>query len=132
MKKIIIPIISILLFGCGVVPPVKEDLGYQGQNKEGLSVSQLLEKLRSDPNVQVREERGWQIAEVKSERAIYSFTPANHPAHPSYVKREVIEKDGSIYLETTAKCGAEKSVCDQLVRDFIELNNKVKSSVGGR
>lgn len=130
MSKFIVPIISILLFGCGATSPMKEDLGYQGQNKEGLAVSQLLEKLKSDPNVQVREERGWQIAEVKSERALYSFTPTNHPAHPSYVKREVVEKDGSIYLETTARCGAEKSVCDQLVRDFIELNNKVKSSIG--
>ncbi|GAB2190080.1 hypothetical protein MAH1_16880 [Sessilibacter sp. MAH1] len=127
MKKIIISIVSILLFGCGATSPVKEDLGYKGQNQEGFAVGELLEKLKSDPNVQVREERGWQIAEVKSERALYSFTPETHPAHPSYVKREVVEKDGSIYIQTSVSCGAEKSVCDQLVRDFIELNNKVKS-----
>ena len=119
------------VIGCNASSPAKEELGYQGQNKEGVTVSALLAQLKSDPNVQVRVERGWHIAEVKSERALYSFTPESHPAHPSYVKREVIEKDGAVYIETSARCGAEKSVCDQLVRDFIELNNKVKNSVGG-
>ncbi|HAD09291.1 MAG TPA: molecular chaperone DnaJ, partial [Porticoccaceae bacterium] len=28
--------------------------------------------------------------------------------------------------------GAEKNVCDQLVRRFIELNNKVKNSIGDK
>ncbi|ABD81087.1 hypothetical protein [Saccharophagus degradans] len=132
MKKIIILLFTTALFGCGASSPVKEGLGYEGQNSEGLAVSELLVKLKSDPNVQVRVDRGWQIAEVKSERALYSFTPETHPAHPSYVKREVIEKGGSIFIETSARCGAEKTVCDQLVRDFIELNNKVKESIGSK
>jgi len=130
MRKIIILVISVNLFGCGTTSPAKENLGYQGQNREGLAVSELLEKLKSNPDVRVKTERGWEIVEVKSERALYSFTPENHPAHPSYVKREVVEKNDSIYIETNAKCGAEKSVCDQLVRDFIELNNKIKEDIG--
>ena len=132
MKNIIILAISVIMFGCGATSPTKEDLGYQGQNREGLAVSELLEQLKSSPDVQVRTERGWEVAEVKSERALYSFTPEIHPAHPSYVKREVVEKDGSIYIEITASCGAEKSVCDQLIRDFIELNNKVKENMGSK
>ena len=129
MKLLSIFLISMLV-GCSSITPVKEDLGYQGQNSSGLGVNELLSKLKSDPEVNVRVERGWQIAEVKSERALYSFTPESHPAHPSYVKREVVEKDGSIFMETSARCGAEKTVCDQLIRDFIELNNKVKENIG--
>lgn len=34
--------------------------------------------------------------------------------------------------DTTASCGAEKSVCDQLVRDFVELNNRVSEQVQRR
>jgi hypothetical protein len=132
MKKIFALILAASLFGCGATSPVKEELGYEGHNSDGVAVSELLEQLKSNPDVQVRVERGWQIAEVKSERALYSFTPETHPAHPSYVKREVIQKEGSIYIETSARCGADKKVCDQLVRDFIELNNKVKKSVGGK
>lgn len=130
MKKILFLFISLVLFGCNANAPLKEDLGYKGQSPEGLGVGELLAQLKSNPEVQIRTERGWQIAEVKSERALYSFTPETHPAHPSYVKREVVEKDGAIYIETSAMCGADKNVCDQLIRDFIELNNKVKKSVG--
>ncbi|RJG18393.1 molecular chaperone DnaJ [Alcanivorax profundi] len=119
-------------FGCGVASPVKEELGYEGQNSDGLAVSELLETMKSNPDVQVRVDRGWQIAEVKSERALYSFTPETHPAHPSYVKRQIIQKEGSIFIETSARCGAEKNVCDQLVRRFVELNNKVKNSIGAK
>jgi hypothetical protein len=132
MKSIFILIIATALFGCSANSPVKEDYGYQGQNSEGLSVSEFLDHLRSDPNVQVRVDRGWQIAAVKSERTIYSFTPVIHPAYPSYVKREVIEQNGSVFIKTSAHCGAEKNVCDQLVKDFIELNNKVKEEIGGK
>lgn len=111
---------------------MKEDLGYQGTRKGSISVEAFLEQLKSDPDAQVREVHGWQIVEVRSERALYSFTPATHPAHPSYVKREVVEKDGAVYIETHAKCGAKKSVCDQLIRDFVELNSKVKQSATGK
>ncbi|HCO58972.1 MAG TPA: molecular chaperone DnaJ [Porticoccaceae bacterium] len=132
MKKISVLVFAASLFGCGVTSPVKEELGYEGQNSDGLAVSELLETLKSNPDVQVRVDRGWQIAEVKSERALYSFTPETHPAHPSYVKRQIIQKEGSIFIETSARCGAEKNVCDQLVRRFVELNNKVKNSIGDK
>ena len=132
MKKIFVLVFAASLFGCGSAPTVKEELGYEGHNSDGLAVSELLEQLKSNPDVQVRVERGWQIAEVKSERTLYSFTPETHPAHPSYVKREVVQKEGSILIETRARCGAAKDVCDQLVRDFIELNNRVQKSVGDK
>ena len=128
--KLLSLFLIVMLMGCSSPTPVKEDLGYQGQNNSGLGVNELLSQLKSNPEVNVRVERGWQIAEVKSERALYSFTPESHPAHPSYVKREVVEKDGSIYIETSARCGAEKTVCDQLIRDFVKLNNKVKEDIG--
>ena len=81
-----------------------------------------------------REGRSWlsRSKGLRARRALYSFTPESHPAHPSYVKREVVEKDGSIYMETSARCGAEKAACDPLIRDFIGLNNKVKTSVNAQ
>lgn len=130
MKKILIFVILIVSISCNTSSPAKEDLGYQGQSSERLVVEELLFQLKSNPEVQFRVERGWHIAVVKSEHTLYSFTPENHPAHPSYVKRSVVEKDGAIYMETSAKCGAEKDICDQLLRDFIELNHSVKEKVG--
>lgn len=130
-SSFVLTIFIALLVGCGTTPNERDELGYRGTNSGGLGVSELLSQFRSDPNVDVRVNNGWQIADVKSEKAIYSFTPETHSAHPSYVKRKVVNKDGSIYIDTSVRCGAEKSVCDQLVRDFIELNNKVRSDLVG-
>lgn len=130
MNKILSLLFSITLLGCNASTPVKDDLGYQGRSStQELSVDELLAQLEADPTVQMRTENGWKIAVPNSGRVLYSFTPNTHPAHPSYVKREVVEKDGAVYIQTSASCGAEKNVCDQLIRDFIELNNKVKNSM---
>lgn len=117
------------LSACTTATGKDDGLGYQGYSKEGEAVGETLTRLKSDPNVKVRTDRGWTIVTSESGRIIWSFTPVDHPAHPAYVKREVIEKDGTIYIDTSARCGAEKSVCDKLVQDFIDLNNKVRENM---
>lgn len=129
MNRIVLAVFSVLVIGCSADAPVKGGLGYQGRSSEGVSAAELLSQLQADPEVEFRTKRGWRIAAIKSERVLYSFTPDNHPAHPSYVKREVVQEEGGIYMKTSVSCGATKNVCDQLVRDFIELNKKIKNSV---
>jgi hypothetical protein len=130
MNRFLVAALSITLIGCNASSPVKDDLGYQGYSSKGVAVEELLSKLKANPDAKFRIEGGWHIVELKSEQALYTFTPQNHQAHPSYVKREVVEKDGALYIETTAECGAENIVCDQLVRDFIKLNDGVIEYIG--
>ncbi len=125
-----IAVLSIALIGCTTSVSKDDGLGYQGYSKDGEAVGEMLGRLKSNPNMKVRMDRGWTIVTSDSGHTLWSFTPEGHPAHPSYVKREVIEKDGSIYIDTSARCGAEKSVCDKLVQDFIDLNNKVLENMG--
>jgi hypothetical protein len=120
----------VLLVGCAST----DKLGYQG-NKMSSSKSpnslQVLESLKSNPAAVFRIQNGWTIVNVdnEQEKSIYSFTPESHPAYPSIVKREIVEKDGSIHINMTAKCGATKDICDKLVQQFIALNDKVKQSM---
>ncbi len=110
----------------------EDELGYKGKNSDGLSPEALLLKLESDGETEIREERNWVVATSNKLRTIWSFPPKSHPAYPSYVKREVIEKDGTIFMETSVRCGAEKSQCDELVKDFIELNAKVHNEINSK
>ncbi len=102
-----------------------DDLGYQGYKDDGSSVEETLSELKDNPEIQVRNSSGWTIATKEGGRIIWSFTPNSHPAHPSYVRREVLERDGSVYIDTKARCSASKNICDRLVQDFIDLNNKI-------
>ena len=123
-------LLSFLLFGLFSSFTYGDDLGYEGQNKEGVSVDEKLTELRSDKSFSVYEQDGWIIASTK-EGVMYSFTPTKHPAHPAYVERRVIERDGAVYIDMSTRCGASKSACDDLVRSFQELNKKIMQSMGG-
>ena len=105
------------------------ELGYQGFNTEGDSVESTLAKLKNDPEVNIRVSEGWAIATKEGGRIIWSFTPINHPANPSFVKREIVERDGSIYIDTSASCSSTKEICDKLVQDFVDLNNRIVENI---
>ena len=132
MNKLIYVIVFSLLIGCASTE--QESLGYKGKKKsssENPGALKTLENLRNNPDATFRNNNGWVIINIDNgdEKSIYSFTPESHPAYPAIVKREVIEKDGSIHLEMTAKCGASKKVCDDLIQQFVALNNNVRQAV---
>jgi hypothetical protein len=101
-------------------------------NRSGIgyaSVAEALAALRAKPGAEVGEQDGWTIiqdAESETSIALWSFAPANDPAHPSAVKRVVSEQDGSVQIEMRVLCEATKAACDQLVRDFQALNDQMK------
>lgn len=68
---------------------------------------------------------GWTIIKIPAEHAIWSFTPASHPAHPSMILRVPYERDGMLYLGTDVKCGATKPVCDALAEEFKAMNARM-------
>jgi hypothetical protein len=70
-------------------------------------------------------EDGWVVIHDSSDRSIWSFTPAEHPAHPAVVKRYVYEENGHVMLGMKALCQAGKSACDQLIRQFQEMNEQL-------
>ncbi|MEP1446223.1 MAG: molecular chaperone DnaJ [Paraglaciecola sp.] len=106
-----------------------DELGYDGYNSDGKTVEEKLNELKNDKSFNVYEQGSWIIASSQ-EGVMFSFTPSNHPAHPAYVERHVIERDGAIYIDMSARCGASKENCDELVRSFQELNKKIMQNMG--
>lgn len=56
---------------------------------------------------------------------IWTFTLADHPAHPAAICRYETLDDGSFTLRMNVVCGASKPVCDELVRQFQEHDRKI-------
>jgi hypothetical protein len=78
-----------------------------------------------------RDRDGW-IAfdeKVADNTVLWVFVPQTHPAYPATVKRTVIENDGKLYIDMRILCGAQKSVCDDLVRDFTALNEQMRREI---
>ena len=95
------------------------------------TVAAALAALRTKPGVTIRVEDGWTIAEERADRssAVWSFTPQGHPAHPAAVKRTTYEEDGQVWIDMQVLCQAAKAPCDTLVREFQELNDRIRTSL---
>ncbi len=116
-------------------PPIEESahaaekLGYS-------SVAEALEALKSKPHAQVNvtQPDGWTIVnEPPPNFAVWSFTPQGHPAYPAVVRRTTRQApDGNVSVEMVALCQAAKEPCDQLIRDFQQLNEQMRERVRSR
>jgi hypothetical protein len=114
-------------FGSGPTPlPEQPDasVGYD-------SPEAALAALRARPDVTIREEAGWIMASDVKSSALWTFTTPGNDAHPAVVKRTIVEHDGGLSVQMDVLCGGSKEACDQLVRDFQVLNEKMKQELGG-
>ena len=97
------------------------------------SVAVALTDLRAQPRVKFRQQNGWTVAEDDATLTIWSFPPPNDPAYPSAVRRKVVQQpDGASSLEMSVLCEASKAACDNLVRTFEQLNERMKAQLQGR
>jgi len=98
------------------------------------SVQEAFDALSADENARQSFYQGWTIfnQKVDGKYIIWSFTPENHPVHPSAVRREVIGKDGQIYIGMGVMCHSSRFDCDQLVEQFKEINRNLKRRLSGQ
>ncbi len=98
------------------------------------TVQEALEALKQKPNVRIEVTKpdAWIIAHEPADIQ-WSFAPAGHYAYPAVVRR-VLKVDGSgdLRIEMSALCQAAKSSCDQLLKEFEELNERIHQSVKAR
>jgi hypothetical protein len=106
----------------------------ESQNNEigYATVAEALATLRGRPDVQISQQGGWTIVSDSVSSTIWSFTPSDHPAYPSAVKRSVVSRDGSTYMDMKVLCESTKTACDKLVVDFQQLNQRATASIAER
>ena len=123
MKKF--PLIFIILYIPAILAQVSEPspIGYD-------TVDEAFRALEADPTAGMKEYEGWVIFTQK-DKGIYilwSFTPENHPAHPSAIRREVVKKGDEIFIKMDALCHSNKLDCDQLIKQFELINERIKQN----
>ena len=98
------------------------------------SVAAAREALRSHSGVVFDVQNGWDIATDDGTRTIWSFAPPDYPAYPAAVKRQLVESGEGVTLEMSVLCQASKEACDDLVREFMQLNenamNEARAAAG--
>jgi hypothetical protein len=83
-----------------------------------------LAAVSSRPGVEVTIENGWTIVADLNAHEIWSFAPQGHPAYPTAVKRALTETSQGVLMSMSVDCHATKTACDNVVRQFEELNDR--------
>ena len=96
------------------------------------TVADALVALDAKPGVVFRMQAGWTIAEDAPAQTFWSFPPPGDPAYPSAVKRQLVQSGKGVEMNMTVLCQSTKAACDNLVRQYQQLNAQMKGSLGGR
>lgn len=104
------------------LPEQPADIGYP-------TPAAALAALRAKPGVVITERPGWTVAEDQSEKALWTIAEPGNPAYPAVVKRYLSNVGGSMHLEMKVLCGASKEACDNMVKQFQQLNSNVVNAV---
>ena len=83
--------------------------------------------LSADPELEFREESGWLSADRRegNDVVFWTFTSAEHEAHPAVIKRILIKTEGEWQLEMRVLCEADESACADLVGEFQAFNDRL-------
>ena len=92
------------------------------------TVQDAYDALSADPTAKKSEFDGWTIfnQKIDGKYVIWSFTPVDHPVHPTAVRREVVKKDGEVYITMDALCYSSRLDCDQLIEQFKQINQNLQ------
>jgi hypothetical protein len=97
------------------------------------TVEQAFKALESDSEAKITEFEGWTIFNQKGDGSyiLWSFTPHQHPAHPTAIRREIVKRDEEILINMNALCESGKFECDQLIDQFKQINENIKKQMLG-
>ena len=92
------------------------------------TVQDAYDALSADPTATQSVHDGWTIfnQKVDGKYIIWSFTPVDHPVHPSAVRREIVKKDGEVYISMDVLCHSSRFDCDQLIEQFKQINQNLQ------
>lgn len=69
------------------------------------------------------------LFEDESSLTYYAFTLPGHPAHPAWVTRKIVEKDGEISMEMIGFFAGDEEPFSELFQDYAELSYQIQSDL---
>jgi hypothetical protein len=72
---------------------------------------------------------GWTVVSEDRTQTLWSFAPDAHPAHPAVVRRQLVHRDGVLYIEMEVLCEGPKPACNRLEVEFEALNARARDDI---
>ncbi len=97
------------------------------------TVQEAFDALVADPSAVQSEYEGWTSfnQKVDGKYIIWSFTPQDHPVHPTAVRREITNNEGDVSISMAVMCHSSRFDCDQLIEQFQKINENLQRKLAG-
>ena len=96
------------------------------------TVAEALADLKKRTDLTVAQQRGWTVISDEKNHVVWSFPSRSDPAYPSAVRRSIKNENGAAYVNSDILCESTKAACDNLVRQFNELDAQMREALRGR
>jgi len=69
------------------------------------------------------------LFEDASSSTYYAFTLPGHPAHPAWITRKLVERDGDVAMDQIGYFAGEEEPFSELFQDYAELTYQIRSDL---
>jgi hypothetical protein len=108
-----------LLLLIAAAGPSSSDGNFECRTVSAEQLNQMFDRARAQPGAVLMHEPGVERVEVASDYRIDFFTEAGHFAHPSLVRRTVVQSGESVSIRTEGYTAGEGKSCADWVAEFL-------------
>ena len=98
-------------------------------SNHSINVAALHERIKGSPGASEAVSRNPDFEVINFRGALWNFTQAGHPAHPSVACRRIVQIDGQMRVETQLHCSAAKAACDRLAESYRALDREMMEAI---
>ena len=67
--------------------------------------------------------------EDASSSTYYAFTLPEHPAHPAWITRKLVDRDGEVVMDLIGYFAGDEEPFSELFQDYAELTYQIRSDL---
>src|SRR5688572_18607331 len=96
--------------------------------------SRYLDAVRAklESTAEIYKDKNLVVFSDRGTRTFYIFTTKDHPAHPAWITRQMVEQDGQVNVRQIGYFAGAQEPFDVLFGEYLKLNEELRENVGRR
>jgi hypothetical protein len=87
---------------------------------------------RHEASAEIYKDKNVVVFSDPTTRTFYIFTTKDHPAHPAWITRQVVEQGGKVSVRQIGYFAGAQEPFDRLFSEYLQLNEQLKHEVEQR
>ena len=85
-----------------------------------------------EASAEIYKDKGVVVFSNPDTRTFYIFTTKNHPAHPAWIARQLVEEKGQVNVRQIGYYAGNAEAFDKMFREYLQRNEELVNEVEKR